>query len=319
MRILPIIICFGLFASSFAQTSKISKETWYLPTEDKASFLFISEVGKGEPVVVIHGGPGIAHNYMTDVANGLENQFRFVFYDQRGSGLSHAYSKEAISMQKNIEDLEKLRKALGLEKMNLISHSAGTYLAMSYLETYPKNVRNLVLLGATDPKNGNRNFFTDEEWEGFSKQSVEARAFNERSEVQAEIEKAGLNKPNLSPKQEFLLRRIKSAGGSIYHIQRWQQFPLFYVNQDAAEGARAGMNFVYDWSRILAAHPFPITIINGEYDFQIGRKGSPIWKRVVSIEAKNVKLVLLDKAGHNSWIDAPILFRNALKRALGAR
>lgn len=174
-------------------------------------------------------------------------------------------------------------------------------------------------MGATDPKNGDRKFFNFEEWEGFSKQAHEAKAFNERNEVQAEIEKAGLNKPNLSPKQEFLLRRIRSAGGTIYHIKRWQQFQFFYVNQDAAEGARAGMNFVYDWSKILVAHPFPITVINGEYDYQIGRKGSPIWKRVIATEAKNVKLVLLDKAAHNSWIDQPILFRNVLRKALLTR
>lgn len=105
------------------------------------SLIFVCLRNRKEPVVVIHGGPGIAHNYMTDIAKGLENQFRFVFYDQRGSGLSYTYSKEDISMQKNIEDLEKLRKALGLEKMNLISHSAGTYLAMNYLKPTHKMLK----------------------------------------------------------------------------------------------------------------------------------------------------------------------------------
>lgn len=308
----------GLKTKNKYPANKLSatEEIWYLNTEDQASFLYIREIGRGEPVIVLHGGPGIAHNYMTDIANGLENQFHFIFYDQRGSGLSYTYTKEAISMEKNIEDLEKLRKALGLEKMNLISHSAGTYLAMSYLEKYPQNVKNMVLLGATDPKNGSRKFFTDEELEGFSKQAGEAKAFQERAEVKSEIEKAGLNKPNLSPKQDFLLRRIKSAAGTIYHIEKWTKFQFFYVNQNAAQGARVGMNLVYDWSIILTLHPFPITVINGEYDYQIGRKGSPMWKRVVSTEAKNVKLVLIDKAGHNSWIDDPVIFRKALQNAL---
>ena len=292
-------------------------EEWYLPTDDKdAPFLYVYEIGKGEPVVILHGGPGISHNYMTDIAKGLDNQFRFIFYDQRGVGLSYSYSKAAISMEKNVQDVEKLRKALGVEKLNLISHSAGTYLAMSYLQMYPQNVKNLVLLGATDPKNGDSKFFTDEEKAAFPLQAEEAKRFNERPEVQAEIDKAGLNKPNLTPKEEFLLRRIKSAGGTIYHVERWRQYRFFFINRDAAQGARSGMNFVYDWSNILAAHPHPITVINGEYDYQVGRKGSPIWKRVVTTEAKNVKLVLIDKAGHNSWLDNPFVFRNALRYAL---
>lgn len=297
--------------------ASITVEEWYLATEDKAApFLHVYEIGKGEPVVVIHGGPGIGHNYLIDIAAGLENKFRFIFYDQRGSGLSYSYSKDAVSLTKNVEDLERLRKGLRVQTMSLISHSAGTYLAMKYLQQYPQNVKNLVLLGATDPKGGDPSFFTEEERAGFNVQGEEAKRFAERFEVQREIIKAGLNKPNLTAKQEYFLRRIKSAAGTIYHIERWRQFRFYYVNRDAAQGARTGQDAVYDWSKTLAAHPRPITVINGEYDYAVGRKGSPIWKRVVGTEARNVKLVLINDAGHNCWIDDPIGFRIALREAL---
>ena len=135
---------------------------------------------------------------------------------------------------------------------------------MSYLQAYPQNVKNLVLLGATDPKNGDLKFFTEEEKAGFRLHAEEAKRFNERPEVQAEVVKAGLNNPNLTPKEKFLLNRIKAAAGTIYRVERWPQFRLFFVNRDAAEGALCGMNFVYDWSNIVAATPHPITVINGE-------------------------------------------------------
>lgn len=290
-------------------------ETWYLQTEDKASYLFIHEIGKGETVVVLHGGPGAGYRYLTDIVKGLENQFRFVLYDQRGAGYSFA-AKENISMPNNVQDLETLRKALGLKKMNLISHSAGTYLAMEYLRNYPQNVKNLVLVGATDPKNGDLKFFTEKEIEAYKLHAQEAKRFIERAEVQQEIRKAGLDTSNLSPKQEYQLWRIESAAGSIYKIDRWRQNIYFVINRDAALGAREGMNFVYDWSKILSAHPHPITVINGEYDYAVGLKGSPIWKRVAATEAKNVKVVVIEKASHNVWIDEPITFRNALRDAL---
>ncbi len=63
-------------------------EDWFLETEGRIPDLFIHEVGIGEPVIVIHGGPGAGHRYMTGIARGLENQFRFIFYDQRGVGYS---------------------------------------------------------------------------------------------------------------------------------------------------------------------------------------------------------------------------------------
>jgi pimeloyl-ACP methyl ester carboxylesterase len=99
-------------------------------------------------VVVLHGGPGIGHNYVTDIAPGLENRFRFIFYDQRRAGLAYAYAKERFRWRRMSWIWRDSGKPLEIEVMNLISHSARTYLAMSYFQTYPLNVKNLVLLGA---------------------------------------------------------------------------------------------------------------------------------------------------------------------------
>jgi proline iminopeptidase len=300
-----------------ANTGALAEE-WYLPTEDKAAQLYLYEIGKGEPVVVLHGGPGAGHKYLLDIANGLDNQFRFVFYDQRGAGLSFC-AKEAISMANNVEDLETIRKALGVERMNLVSHSAGTLLAMNYLQKYPQNVKNLVLLGAQDPKNGNTGYFTPEELTLFKQVGEERNRFQQRPAVQAEIEKAGLSHSPLTAKQEFQLKHLRSAAAGIYHIERWREVHFFIANKDAAQATQKSTNFVYDWSKTLAAHPYPITVINGEYDYVVGPKGSPIWKRVVATEAKNVRFVMIQKAGHLSWIDDRVAFRSALRNALIGR
>ena len=50
-------------------------------------------------------------------------------------------------------------------------------LAMNYLQAYPRNVKNIVLLGALDPKNGNRAYFTPEELEMFAKRNDEIKQF----------------------------------------------------------------------------------------------------------------------------------------------
>ncbi len=302
-------------AKKGALINENAAEDWFMETEGRIPDLFIHEVGSGEPVIVIHGGPGAGHRYMTGIAKGLENQFRFVFYDQRGVGYSFA-ARENISMPKNVEDLERIRKAYGVEKISIISHSAGTYLAMEYLRTFPQSVKNIVLVGATDPKNGNKNFYTPQELELYAKLKDVVKQFNERPEVLAEIEKAGLNKPNLTAKQKYQYILILQSAGTIYKINRWRENIFIATNLYGAGGAREGMNFVYDWSKMLAGHPHAITVINGEYDYAIGPKGSPVWKRLVTTEAKNVRLLVIDKASHNVWIDEPVIFRNALLDAL---
>lgn len=309
-----LILCVGF--GSIEKNEEINYNEWYLPTEDKNSYLFIHEAGVGEPVIVLNGGPGAPHQYMLPIANGLCSDYRFIFYDQRGAGISYC-EKDSVSLQKHIADIEWLRKSLGLEKVNIISHSFGTQLAMNYLQAFPVRVKNLVLLGALDPKNGSREFFTDDELDLFKKKNYELKQFESRPEVAAEIKKFGLDKPVLTPKEKDMLRAIKgSASGDIYHINRWRERLAFMVNWEGATSTMKSTNFRYDWSKLLASHSAPVTVINGEYDYVVGPKGSPIWKRVVRTEAKNVNLVIIPNAGHLSWIDEPGVLKDYLIKAL---
>lgn len=101
--------------------------------------LYVDESGQadGLPVVFIHGGPGAG-------CDGLSRRFfdpsvyRIITFDQRGSGRStpHA-SLENNTTQHLVEDLEVLRKHLGLEQWVLFGGSWGSTLALAYAQTYP--------------------------------------------------------------------------------------------------------------------------------------------------------------------------------------
>lgn len=121
---------------------------WYLPTRDGAGELFVFELGSDkDPVIVLHGGPGADFRCMLPIAYGLDTDFHFVFYDQHGS-LHSRVIPDSISMAKHVDDLERLREALCVARLSLVSHSAGTMLAFAYLEAHPARVANLVLVGA---------------------------------------------------------------------------------------------------------------------------------------------------------------------------
>lgn len=163
---------------------------WYVQTEDEASWLYIKEVGKGEPVIVIHGRPGAGQQFMLAIANGLEECNRFIFYDQHCAGWSYC-PKDSITMQKSIAYIELIRKTLGVQKVYIFSHSFGTILAMNYLKAYPQSVKNIILLWAMDPITGDTDFFSVEELNLFEKKVNKLRNLNQDQKFRLKFQKSG--------------------------------------------------------------------------------------------------------------------------------
>jgi len=102
---------------------------------------------QGKPVFVLHGGPGAGCSpYYRRFFN--PDKFLIVLHDQRGAGRSRPFAELRENNTQNlVEDIEKLRKHLGLGKIILFGGSWGSTLALAYAETYPQNVAGLVLRG----------------------------------------------------------------------------------------------------------------------------------------------------------------------------
>jgi proline iminopeptidase len=321
MKRLLAVMCAGLALAAPAPAQQTTRgglpgaEGWYLRTRDGAAELFVYEIGEGEPVVVLHGGPGGELTPLLPIANGLESEYRFVFYDQRGSLRSRS-DPDSISMAKHVEDLETLRGALGAERIRLVSHSAGTLLAFEYLRAHPDRVANVALVGALPHKNGRAYF--DAEYEALWRTVADdVKAFAERAAVQAEIRAAALDDSTLTPKQEAQLALLRQVGAEMVRVERWREGLPARVNPVAARATRASTNFEYDVGPLLAAHPFPITVINGELDYTVGPRGSPLWRRLAETTAPAVRVVVIPDASHLVWRDDPDAFREALEEALG--
>ena len=104
--------------------------------------------GEGAPLVVLPGGPMQASRYLGDLG-GLAAHRRLVLLDLRGTGDSAVPVDPATyRCDRLVGDVEALRVHLGLERMDLLAHSAGGSLAMLYAARYPERVRRLVLVTA---------------------------------------------------------------------------------------------------------------------------------------------------------------------------
>lgn len=108
--------------------------------------LFYKTMGSGDPIVVLHGGPGFDHRQFLPYIWQLAEHHKVILFDQRGTGLSSGpVDPESISIDAFIEDIESVRRAFGIEKMNLVGHSWGGILAMHYGVRHPDKLKTLIL------------------------------------------------------------------------------------------------------------------------------------------------------------------------------
>lgn len=97
-------------------------------------------------LIVLAGGPARHPVYLGDLG-GLSSRRRLVVLHQRGVGLSASGpTGPAATWPELAEDVESLRQALGLERIELLGHSAGTRVAISYAARYPQHLDRLCLV-----------------------------------------------------------------------------------------------------------------------------------------------------------------------------
>lgn len=127
-------------ANIFAQTEGFA-------VNNDGSKTYYKTFGKGEPLLIINGGPGMNSNGFEDMAKVLGESRQTIIYDQRGTGKSRLSKLDAktISMRLMADDIESLRKHLKIKKWNILGHSFGGMLGSYYATIYPNSINKLIL------------------------------------------------------------------------------------------------------------------------------------------------------------------------------
>lgn len=115
-------------------------QTWYKIVGEK------EEAGK-LPLLCLHGGPGACHDYLLSLTAMANTGRRVIFYDQLGCGNSHIASSkpDMWTVDLYVEEVDAVRKALGLEKIHLLGQSWGGMLAMEYMIRQPQGVASVTI------------------------------------------------------------------------------------------------------------------------------------------------------------------------------
>jgi proline iminopeptidase len=228
--------------------------------------LWTEEEGKGSPVIVIHGGPGMDHGSLAADLAPLVRHHRVIYYDQRGGGRSTLPADASLlTIGYHVQDLEALRQHLGLEKVTLIAHSFGPAIAAQYAIRYPEHVERMVFLSPIPPRKGK--FF--EEYGA----TLGKRITNEQRKRAEELEKELATSADASAvcRQYWAIMVPPRLGKSV---------PASVVKSDLCtappEAIRYGMTKTnlatfgslgdWNWTAELARVQAPTLIIHGEED-----------------------------------------------------
>jgi proline iminopeptidase len=253
--------------------------------------LYYEIEGDSIPLVLIHGGPGGTHHSFHPWLSGAMKYFKVIYYDQRGCGLSDYEAGDGYSFEQAVDDLERLRKALKIEKWIVLGHSFGGALAQYYSIKYPENLLGQVLVGSVpmmnqDALNGTR----ENDYLNESEINKKGEILNLFISGDLTLAQYLYNKDiNGDWKRQNFLKPT---------FERQIQTATYDIISDMGVSADYGE---YNFEHAFDKCPIPTLIVEGEYDLiWLAEKSS-----ILKTNHPNAKLVVFENSGHNVYSDEP--------------
>lgn len=286
-------------------------ESWRLATRDSEGSLFVTEAGDGEPVIVLHGGPGGGLATILGLVDGLDSQLRVVLYDQRGSFLSPA-KRATLSFEACLDDLSTLVEELGAPTVHLVGFSFGALVVGAFVGREPHRVGNVVLVSPAGMRRSVDG--TDKEIED---RQLAARAAIERDPAwEGVLHAFGLpvDPALLGARARAEWSQVRDAWLFTRHPERYRQVRTgVFFNRDAGMAIWATMPHTWDFIEPLQQHWSKATLIVGDHD--LVDPGAMLAQRWCA--EGNLTCRVIPDAGHLCWVDEPRLVRSTLLNALG--
>ena len=264
--------------------------------------LFYLVKGRGPPLVVLHGGLGFDHTYMGASLRPLEDVRTMIYVDQRGNGRSGRPPLETITMPQLAADVDALREHLGHERIGLLGHSYGGFVALEYATTFPDHVSHLVCEdtspGVFEPTDDELAERADPSW---ITPEVEAGFALFGSMTSDGIDDDGFRDalPQIAP--VYLYRTDPSAltellGGGIVNAE---------VALHSMTVALPGWSVADKLGHITA----PTLVLCGRYDLMT----TPECAKRLSTAIPGADLVWFEHSGHFPSVEEPEAFESALR------
>jgi pimeloyl-ACP methyl ester carboxylesterase len=264
--------------------------------------LAVHVIGSGAPLICVPGGPGRASAYLEDLA-GLSADHTLLRFDLRGTGESELpLERESLTFPRLADDIEVLRENRGLETMDVLAHSAGSFVSLVYAARHPERISHLVLVTPSGRGFGE----VDDDIRAIRASRSHEPWYPEVKEIEAELE--------LMPPER---RQRLDRGLRPYSYARWDERTQAHAaSTDAQMSLRATAGFVpEDFHDSVAPTLERLKVMTASTLIIVGRTDGLTGVRAGHIIAErlpNARVVELADCGHYPWVEVPEAFRETV-------
>jgi proline iminopeptidase len=254
--------------------------------------LYVEIVGHGDPLLLMHGGPGLDHVSLSPFRE-LADRHTIVLYDHRCNGRSTGAAVTSMTWDNLTADADALRAELGFERWAVLGHSFGGHVALEYALRYPERVSRLVLLDtAGDAHWSQENAPEVLAGRGFSPKTVAiARRFYKGRIAEKDFVRAAARLLPAYDHRFSLMRLAREMLGGGWRMKARPEALVF------------GGQMMQGWSVMdrLGEIRVPTLVVAGHDDFLF----PPESQALLAAGIPNARLHIIERAGHNPQSERP--------------
>ena len=298
LLILPIS---GGCAFQGAETAKKEpprRQTSGIVPVEGAELHYVIE-GEGTPCIVL-GHSGSARRILSQE---LRDHFRFVFVDLRHDARSRSSMEiSKVTLDTYLDDIDQVRRALGLDVTAVFGHSIHSYLALEYARKYPTHTSHVIMSGVTPYRISGK--AADEFWA--SDASAERKMVLERN-----WERMSEEEPGRRPSKDEVVRTYAAMTPKLLYDPNYDLSWIYEVVEPDRDLSNHLFQVIfkdYDIAKRPGKVETPIFLAIGRYDY--------LWPYFLWETRKevlpNLSYNLFDKSGHFPMVEERALFDKKL-------
>ena len=284
--------------------AKVNGTTIYFDVEGAGLVPVGNRMVEKPAMFALHGGPGFDHTGYKPRFSRLADIVQIVYVDHRGNGRSARLKPEEYTLANTVEDLEALRKHLGLGKVIVLGGSYGGMVALSYATTYPENVFRLII-ACTAP--------SYEWWEEGRVEAYRRATPEMKPEVDLLFEARYESSEQMLESFKILMPLYSQPDSAYDHDKVAEGLERVTFSPEAINwGFSVEIAKVYDVRDELNRITAPTLIIAGRHDWAM----HPHQQELMHKSIPNSQLVWFEHSGHSMMSEEPEAYIQVIREFL---
>ncbi|EOR20892.1 peptidase [Niallia nealsonii AAU1] len=282
------------------------KEGFIEVTGGKVWYVIHNQQATGIPLLILHGGPG-SSSYSLQGLKDLAINRPVILYDQLGCGKSDRPEDDSLwTLDRFVEEVGLVRKALELNEVHILGHSWGTTLAAAYYFSEPEGIGSIIFSSPC---------LSASLWEEDQKKNLtllpkEIQATIKSSEANGTTDSSAFQKA-IEVFNDHFVCRLKPYPEHLKQGKHFRNPHVYQVMWGPSEFTVQGNLKSFDCTERLAEISIPTLYTCGRFD-----EATPASTEYFSRKTPNASFHIFEKSAHMAYIEEPEQYRQVMSRFL---